>query len=146
MGPLFSRLRDLARALGRISRARKLLRGVGFHACLRRLDGDRRAPIGTGSDERVEALAAAMRVAARLHPRRPQCLVRSLALWSLLRDQGCPAMLRIGTRLHAGTLRAHAWVELDGQVINDSQYVAEIFQAFDGLGPKVMDSLEHGLP
>ncbi len=47
------------------------------------------------------------------------CLPRSLALCSLLREQGHPAVVRIGVRREAGQLLAHAWVELDGDVLGE---------------------------
>ncbi len=49
------------------------------------------------------------------------CLERALALWWLLRRQNCPAELRIGARQNAGRFEAHAWVQLDGAVLNDDE-------------------------
>lgn len=46
------------------------------------------------------------------------CLSRSLALLWLLRRNGHGADLRLGVSLDGGTFAAHAWVELDGRVLN----------------------------
>jgi hypothetical protein len=46
------------------------------------------------------------------------CLTQALAACALLARQGCPAQLRIGVaRAADGQLQAHAWVEVDRQVI-----------------------------
>jgi hypothetical protein len=43
------------------------------------------------------------------------CLIRSLVLYRLLREQGAPAELVIGLPVGATTHEAHAWVELNGK-------------------------------
>ena len=50
----------------------------------------------------------------RFGPDRPTCLLRALVLYSLLREQGDPAVLAIGLPESARDQTAHAWVELDG--------------------------------
>lgn len=50
------------------------------------------------------------------------CLSRSVALWWMLRRGGVDATLQLGVSL-AGRFAAHAWVEADGQVLNDTQDV-----------------------
>jgi hypothetical protein len=50
----------------------------------------------------------------RLGRRRPTCLVSSLVLFRLLRQQGDAAELVIGLPLNATDKDAHAWVELAG--------------------------------
>jgi hypothetical protein len=50
------------------------------------------------------------------------CLSRSLALWWMLRRDGVDATLQLGVSL-AGRFAAHAWVEANGQVLNDTQDV-----------------------
>ena len=51
------------------------------------------------------------------------CLSQSLALMWLLRRRGLEAGLKLGVRVAGPTLAAHAWVEYDGCVLNDSQDV-----------------------
>lgn len=45
------------------------------------------------------------------------CLKETLVLSRLLARRGIPAMLRIGVRRQSDVFAAHAWLELDGQVI-----------------------------
>jgi hypothetical protein len=70
--------------------------------------------------------------AERRGPMRPNCLERSLVLWFLLRRRGLPAELRIGARKEEARFEAHAWVELEGQVLNDSEAVHKHYARFDG--------------
>ncbi|MGB6199787.1 MAG: lasso peptide biosynthesis B2 protein [Candidatus Acidiferrales bacterium] len=70
--------------------------------------------------------------AERHGPLRPSCLERSLVLWWLLRRRGLPAELRIGARKEGARFDAHAWVELDGEVLNDSDTVRKHYARFDG--------------
>jgi hypothetical protein len=49
----------------------------------------------------------------RVGSRRPTCLVSSLVLFRLLREQGDPVELVIGLPLRPLDKEAHAWVELD---------------------------------
>lgn len=62
---------------------------------------------------------------------RPTCLPQSLVLWHLLRSNGTPAELNIGVRKAENEFSAHAWIEVDGQVINDSPDVAEHYVRVD---------------
>jgi hypothetical protein len=57
------------------------------------------------------------------------CLQRSAATTCLLRRHGVPAELVIGAQ-HT-PFRAHAWVEVDGRVINDKPYVPDIYAVVD---------------
>jgi Transglutaminase-like superfamily len=84
------------------------------------------------------ALAAAREIArleqaaARRLFFRANCLQQSLALWWLLRRRGISADLRIGARKEAGRFEAHAWVELDGTILNDVAAELAPFVPFDG--------------
>ncbi len=60
------------------------------------------------------------------------CLEESLVLWWLLGRRGIPAELRIGARKDAGRFEAHAWVELESVVLNDSGEAHLHFAPFDG--------------
>ena len=55
-----------------------------------------------------------------------RCLSRSLVLWHLLRIRGVSAELRLGvSKPISGRLLAHAWVELDGEPLNDGPDVCQ---------------------
>jgi hypothetical protein len=57
------------------------------------------------------------------------CLQRSAATACLLRGHGVPAELVIGAE-HL-PFRAHAWVEVQGLVVNDKSYTKEMYQVLD---------------
>lgn len=75
-------------------------------------------------------LGALVNLAARHAPGPATCLTRSLLLRWLLRRRGIESDLRIGVKLDQGRLDAHAWVEVVGVPINDSQDVGQRFAAF----------------
>lgn len=86
---------------------------------------DRESPLSFHNRER--SLAMAMNTAAHHHFRPMTCLRRSLALQAMLARRGRFATLRLGFRKSEGTLTAHAWLELDSRVINDSPTIAQQF-------------------
>jgi hypothetical protein len=57
------------------------------------------------------------------------CLQRSAATVCLLKKYGIAAQLVIGAQQMP--FKAHAWVEVDGRVINDKPYVPEIYAVLD---------------
>ena len=57
------------------------------------------------------------------------CLQRSAATACLLKRYGVPAELVIGAQ-HM-PFRAHAWVEAQGQVVNDKSYTKEMYAVLD---------------
>ena len=72
-------------------------------------------------------------VAARRGVWHANCLQRSLLLWWLLRRRGIASEIRIGARKPdlASIPAFHAWVEVDGHVINDRQDIAEEYASFN---------------
>jgi len=87
----------------------------------RRADARRARLTGTPPD--VEPYRLATSRITRYSWLPGNCLSRSLALLWLLRRHGHDADLRLGVSLDGGTFAAHAWVELEGRVLNDSQDV-----------------------
>jgi hypothetical protein len=111
------------------------LRVLGFKRTQAFLLRSRKSPTRHQEDDPGAAayacLAAQMVGAAAWRgPYHATCLERSLLLWWLLRRAGIPTDLRIGVRLDAGRLAAHAWVERDGRPLNDSADVGRRFAAF----------------
>jgi hypothetical protein len=86
--------------------------------------GDRRA--GSGSLERI---CSAVDMASIWYWKQVQCLTRSAATVCLLRSRGVPAQLVIGAQRMP--FKAHAWVEVDGQIVNDKPYITEIYTVLD---------------
>jgi hypothetical protein len=76
-----------------------------------------------------EDLCRAMDYACVVYLKRVFCLQRSAATTLLLRRHGVAAELVIGAKLLP--FRSHAWVELNGQVINDRHYMRTIYQVLE---------------
>ena len=58
------------------------------------------------------------------------CLRRSLVLWWMLRRRSIDSQLRIGARMDGENFSAHAWVEYQDTVLNDSPDVPNQYAAF----------------
>ena len=72
-----------------------------------------------------------MRLAVRHGFYGGNCLSRSLTLWWLLRRQGIASDLRIGVRMKEEHFEAHAWVEVEGYPLNESEHVHQRYAAFE---------------
>jgi len=85
-------------------------------------------------EETISAIAQAqarmVQIAARHGLYRATCLRQSLALWGLLRYQGIETNLRIGVKSSDDGLEAHAWVERQGQPLNDALDMQQHFNPF----------------
>lgn len=82
-------------------------------------------------ESRVWATVRLVRVAVRYHHLWTNCLKQSLVLWILLRSQGILSELRIGVQRESAKFTAHAWVEYQGIVLNDTDDVRQRYQVFD---------------
>jgi hypothetical protein len=76
-------------------------------------------------------MARAVRSGELHGPATPNCLVRSTVLWWFLRRRGIDGELHIGARKNGTSFEAHAWVELGGQVLNDTPEVHHHYSRFD---------------
>lgn len=74
---------------------------------------------------------AAINTACVLYFKQVECLQRSAALVCLLRHFGTPAQLVIGAQQLP--FRAHAWVEVNGIVVNDSSSSVHLYGVLDRL-------------
>jgi hypothetical protein len=113
------------------------LRWIGFRRCkelIERLSPvDEPRPVLESGNKReiAERITRAAALAERYGPGKPNCLVRSLVLWWLLRRQGIDGELHVGARKNESRFEAHAWVELRGIILNDSADVHEHYSRFD---------------
>ena len=85
----------------------------------------------TGVEPSFQHLCRAMDLACALYFKRVLCLQRSAATAIAIRRSGSPADLVIGAQLLP--FRSHAWVEVEGHVVNDKPYLPQIFQVLDRL-------------
>lgn len=76
-------------------------------------------PAYYGNLSRAIYEARAIDLASRHHIVRARCLHRSITLHRWMCRRGVPCQLRIGVVKQQGQLKAHAWVEVNGQPIGD---------------------------
>lgn len=108
-----------------------MLRLRGLAATLRLLRRRLPAPvppdrISRARIDETRRTAELVRIAARRVPMNTTCLRQSVLLWWLLRRRRLPAVLRLGVARAEG-FQAHAWIEIGGIVINDTERVAQRF-------------------
>lgn len=114
------------------------LRCVGLENTKRLMDSWRkrdamRATGDAAEKWRVATAARRMTEAASRHGvARGSCLSKSIVLWHLLRRQGLEATVHVGGRKDSRLFEAHAWVELDGRTVNDSEDMRERFTRLEG--------------
>jgi hypothetical protein len=81
------------------------------------------------SENAVQEICAAVDMACIWYWKEVLCLQRSAATACLLRGYGVAAQMMIGAQQMP--FRAHAWVEVDGRVVNDKPYMREMYAVLD---------------
>jgi hypothetical protein len=81
------------------------------------------------STDTVQRLCSAVDMACIWYWKQVLCLQRSAATVCLLKQYGVPAQMVIGAQQIP--FKAHAWVEVDGRVVNDKAYMREIYAVLD---------------
>jgi hypothetical protein len=91
----------------------------------------RNCPIGERpiSATSVEQICSAVDMACIWYRKEVLCLQRSAAATCLLRYFGVPAQMIIGAQQMP--FKAHAWVEVEGRVVNDRSYTQELYAVLD---------------
>jgi hypothetical protein len=84
-----------------------------------------------GANEPAQKTNRMIHAAVRHAPLHFTCLEESLCLWYLLRKQGIVSQLRIGVRKAKEKFEAHAWVEYEGQALNQPEATHLHYAAFD---------------
>jgi len=94
-------------------------------------DTVRNYPLGRkpGNPAVVERVCSAIDMAVIWYPKQVLCLQRSAATACLLKTYGVQAQMIIGVQQMP--FRAHAWVEVQGQVVNDKPYVRGTYTVLD---------------
>jgi hypothetical protein len=93
----------------------------------------RRAPIRPcrQPDEEIAGILRALDHACVWYVRRCFCLQRSAAATLMLRRRGIPAEVVIGFR--PAPIDSHAWVEVNGRVVNDHVQYQKFYWVLDRL-------------
>jgi hypothetical protein len=91
----------------------------------------RNCPIGNMpmSPNASEQICSAVDMACIWYWKQALCLQRSAATACLLKRFGVSAQLVIGAQQIP--FKAHAWVEVDGHVVNDKLYTPEMYAVLD---------------
>jgi hypothetical protein len=77
----------------------------------------------------IERICSAVDLAAIWYWTEVLCLQRSAATVCLLRQRGVAAHMIIGVQRLP--FKAHAWVEVEGRVVNDKPYMHEMYAVLD---------------
>jgi Transglutaminase-like superfamily len=77
----------------------------------------------------VERICSAVDLACIWYWKEVLCLQRSAATACLLKRHGVPAQMVIGAQQIP--FKAHAWVEVNGNVVNDKPYTPEMYAVLD---------------
>ena len=77
----------------------------------------------------VRRICSAVDMACIWYWKEALCLQRSAATACLLKQYGVPAQMVIGAQQMP--FKAHAWVEVDGRVVNDKPYTPEMYAVLD---------------
>jgi hypothetical protein len=132
------RVRDrlaFVRAAVLVTVVRAALAVLPFRTVLRAADGWARRPgrVPGSEGDRERMLRAVESAARRLLPVGP-CLSQAIVADVLLRRSGFDSQLRIGVaRGDRGALKAHAWVESDGEVVIGGEESPADYKAFPNL-------------
>jgi len=94
-------------------------------------DNVRKYPLGkhAPASDAVERICSAIDMACIWYWKEALCLQRSAATACLLKKYGVPAQMVIGAQQMP--FKAHAWVEVDGRVVNDKPYTPEMYAVLD---------------
>jgi Transglutaminase-like superfamily len=77
----------------------------------------------------TQKICAAIDMASIWYWKEVLCLQRSAATACLLKRYGVPAQMMFGAQQMP--FKAHAWVEVDGCVVNDKPYMREMYAVLD---------------
>jgi hypothetical protein len=88
----------------------------------------------------AQRAAALAEIAGRRGAVRATCLRQALFLHWLLRRQGLLPVLRLGVRKTDGVFDAHAWVELDGVPLGQSELLHTAFERQDWSRPETRNA------
>jgi hypothetical protein len=87
-----------------------------------------------GTDEDIiQDHLAALYFSTRYSLIEPKCLARSLTLWQLLQYQNLDASVKIGVSKENRAFKAHAWVEFQGQILNDTPAYVQSYAQISSL-------------
>jgi hypothetical protein len=103
-----------------------LLKFRGFQSLIERVRRWPTASPGTTDRELCKRVRAIVDRAQIYYPKKAMCLQHSAVVTCLLRRRGVPAEMVLAAQEFPP--KGHAWVEVEGQVVNDSQVVKRTYR------------------
>jgi len=94
-------------------------------------DKVRKYPVGKQAltPDATDRICSAVDMACIWYWKEALCLQRSAATACLLKEYGVRGQMVIGAQQMP--FKAHAWVEVDGRVVNDKPYAPEMYSVLD---------------
>jgi hypothetical protein len=77
----------------------------------------------------IDRICSAVNYACAWYPKQARCLQRSFVTTRMLRKHGIPAQMLLGAQKFP--FKAHAWVEVNGRVINENSDVRSTYAVWD---------------
>jgi hypothetical protein len=106
-----------------------VLRFRSFKTMIEIVRGRRVKPLSTAKTPPSAQLCYAVDVACVFYFKQVLCLQRSAATVTLLRRHGWNAEMILGAQILP--FRSHAWVEIDGKIVNDKPYMLDIYRVLE---------------
>jgi hypothetical protein len=98
-------------------------------ARMHRFVSERRVSTKEASGKAVNDVCSALNYACTWYPKRVLCLQRSAVTTCLLRGCGVRASMVMGAQILP--FKAHAWTEVEGQVINERRPIGTIYTVLE---------------
>ena len=86
--------------------------------------------------KQIKLIIKLSEIAARFQIRKMNCLRRCLSQQQMLKKRGFSAQMHIGVRFEEEQLLAHAWLTIQGKVINDSEDVIDRYSELKSVSEK----------
>jgi hypothetical protein len=96
---------------------------------LHRVVREQNVQLGAQPDDTCDRVCHALDLACVFYFKRVLCLQRSAVTTVLLRRHGWKAEMVLGAQLLP--FLSHAWVEVDGRIVNDKPYISELFRVLE---------------
>lgn len=113
--------RETMMAFTELAKADAVLKFSGFEALVSKVEEFPTAEPRTTDREICRRVRAMVDRAQIYYPKKAMCLQHSSVVSCLLRQRGVPAEMVMGAQEFSG--EGHAWVEVEGEVVNDSPTV-----------------------
>lgn len=99
------------------------------------------SPLPFEQIEQIKKIIKLSEIAGRFHIRKMNCLRRCISQEKMLEKRGFKTRMHIGVRFEEEKLKAHAWLTLQGKVINDSDDVSTRYSELKAISEQ--DILRH---